>query len=208
MWETNHALTPRPKCGVNSGLQSNASVLREFRHLHLEALTFLQRKNITQRPVFSSSSQNYFSDLIQGVWAHPTLQGYGKAGDHYQPKGIAAHYFTSFQTQHCGNEYPEEKMQQAPPAVVFSHLTANLLREREEQSLRLSSRCPHPGTLSFMQDPAGMAKKNGCTKVHLFPAIIHWGRNVIKIPLLLTNPACPNIHHWASSKLQIPTLPV
>lgn len=64
-----------------------------------------------------------------------------------QPKGIAAHYFTSFQTQHRGFEYPEEKMQQTPPAVVFSHLTANLLRQREEQSLWWSSRCPHPGTI-------------------------------------------------------------
>lgn len=111
-------------------LSSGSSDTYIWKHL----LSF-KEKNITQRPVLSSSFQNYFSDLIQRVWAPPTLQGYGKTRDHSQPKGIAAHYFTSFQTQHCGFEYPEEKMQQAPPAVVFSHLTANLLREREEQSL-------------------------------------------------------------------------
>lgn len=64
-----------------------------------------------------------------------------------KPKGIAAHYCTSFQTQHCGFEYPEEKMQHAPPDVVLSELTANLLRQREEQSLWWSSRCPRPGTI-------------------------------------------------------------
>lgn len=146
MWETNHALTPRPKCGVSLGLQSDASILGECRRLHLEALTFPSKKKITQRPVHSSSFQNYFSDLSQGVWAHPTLQGYGTIWDHSSPslKGLQLTISLHFKPNIVG--YPEVKMQQAPPAVGFPQLTADLLRQREKQAPWWSSRCPHPGT--------------------------------------------------------------
>ena len=133
-WETNHAFIPRPKCGVNLRLQSNASILGEFRRLHLEALTFLQREKITQRPVHSSSFQNCFSDLTQEVWAHPTLQGSGKTWDRSSPslQGLQPTISLRFQPNIVG--YPEVKMQQAPTPVGFPQLTADLLRQREEQA--------------------------------------------------------------------------
>lgn len=107
---------------------------------------FPSKKKITQRPVHSSSFQNYFSDLTQGVWAHPTLQGYGKTQDHSSPslKGLQTTISLRFKPNIVG--YPEVKMPQAPPAVGFPQLTANLLRQREERALRSSSRCPHRGT--------------------------------------------------------------
>lgn len=107
---------------------------------------FPSKKKITQRPAHSSSFQNYFSDLTQGFWAHPTLQGYRKTWDHSSPslKGLQPALSLHFKPNIVG--YSEVKMQQAPPAVGFPQLTANLLRQREEQALWSGSRCPHWGT--------------------------------------------------------------
>lgn len=61
-----------------------------------------------------------------------------------QPEGIAAHYFTSLQTQHCGLSWGENAA--SPSCCRVSTAAANLWRQREEQALRWSSRCPHPRT--------------------------------------------------------------
>lgn len=165
-------------------------------------LLSFKEKKITQRAVHSSSFQNHLSGLTQGGLGSPYSSGmWEDLGSFLSlPEGTAAHYFTSFQTQHCGFSHK----QQSSPAVAFPQLAANLLRQREEQALWWNSRCPHPGTImtSSMHSTKEGLRAQKCICFHHHPLET---RHVIKTSPLLTNSDSSSISvHWGRQQTTEP----